>query len=101
MFLVERRTSLSWIGRGQTMKSTSLAWLPGPGSESQRSSTIGSDEWLPSTIVLRSSFLGGLSTGRAAVGRLRLQTNFLMRLSFGLVIQIQGSERLGRREKDS
>ena len=52
--------------------------------------TIGSDGWLLSVIVLRNSFLVGPSTDRAPVGTLRLQTNFSMRLSTGLEIQIQG-----------
>src|SRR5271157_2742693 len=75
--------------------------LPGPGSGNPRSLTIGSDEWLLKSIVLRNSFLVGPSTDRAAVGRLRLQMNFLMRLSLGLEIQIHGSERRGRRARDS
>ena len=85
---------------GQTRMSTSLQSLPGPGSESRRSSTIGSDGWLLNIIVLRSSFLAGPSTDRAPVGALRPQMNFLMRLSLGLEIQIHGSERRGRRAKD-
>jgi hypothetical protein len=48
----------------------------------------------------RSAELVGPSTGRAAVGALRPQMNFLTRLSLGLVIQIHGSERRGRRAKD-
>src|ERR1700736_4589466 len=79
----------------------SLQSLPGPGSESPRSLTIGSDGWLLNIIALRSSFLAGPSTDRAAVGTLRLQMNFLMRLSTGLEIQIHGSERRGRRARDS
>src|SRR5208282_4441416 len=42
--------------------------------------TIGSDGWLLTVIVLQSLFLVGPCTDRAAVGRLRPQTNFLMRL---------------------
>src|SRR5580704_15696506 len=78
----------------------SLRSLPGPVSGSPRSLTIGSDGWLLTTIVVQSLFLAGPSTGRAAVGRLRPQINFLMRLSFGLEIQIHGSERHGRRVND-
>src|ERR1700756_973264 len=75
----------------------SLQSLPGLGSESRHSSIIGYDGWLPSIIVLRSSFLACPSSDRAPVGRLRLQMNFLTRLSLGLEIQTHGSERRGRR----
>jgi hypothetical protein len=85
---------------GQTRKSTSSRSLRGPESESQASSTIGSDGWLLNIIALRSSFLAGLSTDRAAVEALRQQMNFLMPLSLGLAIQIHGSERHGKRVKD-
>src|SRR6202163_2165870 len=78
----------------------SLRSLPGPVSGSRRSLTIGSDRWLLTIIVLQSLFLVGPSTDRAAVGRLRPQMNFLMRLSLGLEIQIHGSERRGRKAKD-
>src|SRR6266481_6349346 len=78
----------------------SLQLLPGLGSESPRSLTTGSDGWLPTIIVLQSSFLVGHSTDRAPVGRLRPQMNFSMRLSLGLAIQIHGSEPRGRRAKD-
>src|SRR6202022_1208316 len=78
----------------------SLQSLPGPVSGSPRWSTIGSGRWLPNIIVLRSWFLVGPSTGRAQVEVLRPQMNFLTRLSLGLVIQIHGSERRGRRAKD-
>ena len=71
----------------------SLQSLPGPVSESRRSSTIGSDGWLLNTIVLQSLFLAGPSTDRAPVGALRPPMNFLMQLSLGLEIQIHGSER--------
>src|SRR4029077_4072467 len=74
--------------------------LPGPGSGSPRSLTIGSDGWLLTIIVLQSLFLVGPFIDRAAVGRLRPQMNFLTRLSLGLAIQIHGSERRGRRAKD-
>src|SRR6516165_5816153 len=74
--------------------------LPGLVSASPRSLTIGSDGWLLNIIVLRSWFLAGPSTDRAAVGRLRPQMNFLMRLSLGLEIQTHGSERRGRRARD-
>jgi hypothetical protein len=42
---------------GQTSRSTSLPSLPGLGSGSPHSSTIGSDGWLLNIIVLRSSYL--------------------------------------------
>src|SRR5271169_1724898 len=100
MFLVETRISLFWIVHGQTRMSTSLRLLPGVGSESPRSLTIGFGGWLLTTIVLQSLFLVGPSTDRAPAGTLRLQMNFLMRLSLGLEIQINGSERRGRRAKD-
>src|SRR5580692_343877 len=58
----------------------SLRLLHGPVSGSPRSLTIGSDGWLLTNIVLRSLFLVGPSTDRAAVGRLRPQMNFLTRL---------------------
>src|SRR6516225_12250193 len=77
-----------------------LPSLPGQGWENLRLLTIGSDGWLPSIIVLRSWFLAGLSIGRAPGERLRPQMNFLMSLLRGLEIQIQGSERRGRRVKD-
>src|SRR5580693_3620872 len=101
MFSVERRTSPFWIVHGQRKMSTSLQSLPGLGSESPRSSIIGSDGWLLNIIVLRSSFLVGPFIDRAALGILRQQMNFLMRLSTGLEIQIHGSERRGRRVRDS
>src|SRR5271165_2921022 len=101
MFLVERRMSLFWIVLGQTRMSTSSQLLPGRGSENRRWSTIGLDGWLLNIIVLRSSFLAGPSTDRAAVEALRRPMNSLMRLSTGLEIQTHGSERLGKRAKDS
>src|SRR5271165_2520117 len=79
----------------------SLRSLPGPVSGSPRSSTIGSDGWLLTIIVLQSLFLVGPSIDRAAVGTPRPQMNFLMRLSLGLEIQIHGSERRGRKARDS
>src|SRR5215471_14500690 len=97
MFLGERRISLSWIVHGQTRRSTSLQSLPGQGSGSPPSLTIGFDGWPLNSIALRNSFLVGLSTGRGQVEVLRLQMNFLMRLSPGLEIQIHSSERPGRR----
>src|SRR5277367_1568824 len=100
MFLVEKRILLFWIVHGQTRISMSLQSLPGPVSGSPRSLTIGSGKWLLTIIVLQNLFLVGLSTNRAAVGRLRPQMNFLMRLSIGSAIQIHGSERRGRRAKD-
>ncbi len=101
MFLVERRISPFWIVHGQTRMSTSSQSLPGLGSGNPRSLTIGFDGWLLAIIVLRSLFLGGPSTDRAVVGRLRPQLNLLMRLSTGLEIQIHGSERDGRKAKGS
>src|SRR5271166_5470151 len=100
MFLGEKRTSLSWMLPGQISISMSLQSLPGPVSGSPRWSTIGSEVWLLTIIVLRTSLLVGPSTDRAAVGALRPQMNFLMRLSLGLAIQIRGSEPRGRRAKD-
>src|ERR1700694_17718 len=73
--------------------------LHGLGSGSPLSLTIGSDGWLLTIIVLRSSSMAGPSTDRAAVGRLRPQMNFLTRLSLGLATQIHGSELRGRRAK--
>src|SRR5258707_237963 len=81
--------------------STSSQSLRGLGSESRRSLTIGSDGWLLNIIVLQSSFLAGPSTDRAPVGTLRRQMNFLIRFSTGLEIQIHGSARRGKRERDS
>src|SRR5271166_741902 len=72
---------------------------PGLVPGSLRWSTIGSEGLPVNIIVLRSSFLVGLSTGREPAGNLRLQTNFLTLLSLGLAIQIHGSERHGRRAK--
>src|SRR6516225_7570269 len=100
MSLVGRRISLFWIVHGLTRMSTSLQLLPGLGSESPRSLTIGFDEWLLTNIVLQSLFLAGPSTDRAAVGRLRPRMNFLMRLSFGLEIAIHDTERGGRKARD-
>src|SRR5215469_12684446 len=100
MFSVETKTSFFWTVHGQTRISTSLPSLPGPASESPRSSTIGSDEWRLNIIVLQSLFLVGPSTGRVLVGVLRTQMNFLMRLLLGLETQIRGSEPPGRRAKD-
>src|SRR5271165_1790097 len=78
-----------------------LQSLPGLVSGSPRSLTIGSDGWLLTIIVLRSLFLAGPSTDRAAVGRLRPRMNFLTPLSLGLVIPIPASERRGRGARDS
>src|ERR1700722_19783452 len=100
MFLVERMMSLFWIVHGQTRMSTSLQLLHGPVSGSPQSSTIGSDGWLLNIIVLRSLFLAGPSTGRAAGVSLCPLMNFLMGLSLGLEFQIHSSERPGRRVKD-
>src|SRR5271166_664146 len=100
MFLVERRTSLSWIVHGQTRMSTSLQSLPGLGSESPRWSTIGSDGWPLTIIAPRTWFLAGPFTDKAVAETLRLQMNFLTLCSLGLEIQIHASERAGRRERD-
>src|SRR5262249_48951824 len=100
MFLGERRTSLSWTAHGQTARSTSSPSLPGLGSVSRRSLTIGFDGWLLNIIGLHSSFLAGLSIGKAPVKALRPQTNFSTRRSVGLVIPIPGLERPGRRARD-
>src|SRR5262245_10322644 len=94
------RILLFWIVLGQTRTSTSLQSLPGPGSESPRSSTIGCDGWLLSIIVLRSWFLAGLFTDRAPVGALRPQMNFLTPLLLGLEIRIRGLGPSGRRARD-
>src|SRR6516162_6111357 len=100
MFLAERRISLSWIVHGQIRMSTSLQSLPGLGSESPRSSTIGSDGWRLSSIAPPNSYLAGRSTDRAPVAALRLPMNFLMPLFSGLAIQIHGREQHGRKAKD-
>jgi hypothetical protein len=49
----------------------------------------------------QSLFLVGPFTDRAVVVTLRPQMDFLMRLSTGLEIQILGSERRGKRARDS
>src|SRR6516225_6475174 len=98
--LVERRILLSWTMHGQTSRSMLLQLLPGAESENRRWSTIGSDEWRLNTIVLRNSYLAGLSTDRAPVGRLRQRMNFLTWRFAGLATQIRASERRGRRAKD-
>src|SRR5271155_3901146 len=100
MFLVVKRTSVSWTMHGQTSGSMLLQLLPGAESENRRWSTIGSDEWLLNSIVLRNSYLAGLSTDRAPAAALRLPMNFLMLLLPGLAIQTQGSEQHGKRAKD-
>src|SRR6516164_1035142 len=101
MFLVERRTSLFLMTHGQTSRSMLSQLLPGAESENRRWSTIGSDEWLLISIVLRNSSLAGLSTDRAPAAALRLPMNFLMPLFTGLAIQIHGLEQHGRRARDS
>ena len=100
MFLVVKRTSVSWTMHGQTRRSVLLQLLPGAESENRRWSTIGSDECLLNTIVLRNSYLAGLFTDRAPVKALPLPMNFLIPLFTGLAIQIHGSEQHGRRAKD-
>ena len=77
-------TIVAWAGVG---KSTVVNhWLGRMASEHYR---------------LQSLFLAGPSTDRAPAETLRPQMNFLMRLSIGLEIQIHGSERRGRRARDS
>src|SRR6516164_7207697 len=100
MFLVVKRTSVSWTMHGQTSRSMSWQLLPGAASENQHWSTIGCDEWLLNSIVLRNSSLGGLSTDRAPAATLRLLMNFLMPLFTGLAIQTHGREQHGRGAKD-
>src|SRR5215813_14227548 len=100
MFLVVKRTSLSWTLPGQTSRSMLLQLLSGAESENRPWSTIGSDEWLLNSIVLRNSYSADLSTDRAPAATLRLPMNFLMPLFTGLAIQTRGSERHGRRAKD-
>src|ERR1700722_7377301 len=100
MFLVAKRTSVSWTMHGQTSGSMLSQLLPGPESENRRWSTIGSDEWLLNTIVLRNSCLAGLSTDKAPPAARRPPTNFLMPLFTGLEIRIPGSELGGRKAKD-
>src|ERR1700693_4875265 len=73
----------------------SLQLLPGLVSGSPRWSTIGSDGWLLNIIILRSWFLAGLSTDRAAAEALRQPMNFLTLLSVGLVIQIHARNGVG------
>jgi hypothetical protein len=79
----------------------SLQSLPGLVSENRRLLTIGSGESLLDIMALRSWFLAGPFTDRAPVAALRLPMNFLMPLFTGLAIQIHGSERRGRRARDS
>jgi hypothetical protein len=55
--------------------------------------TIGFDEWLPNTTVLRNSFLAGHSTDKAPAVVPHPPMNFLRPRSLGLEIQIHGSER--------
>src|ERR1700729_3784830 len=88
MFLAGKRILVSWI-------------MHGLGSGSRRSLIIGSDGWLLTNIVARSSFSAGPSIGRVLVGTLHPQMNFLMRLSLGLEIRILGWERPGKRAQDS
>src|ERR1700756_2154981 len=100
MFLVVKRTSLFWTVHGQISRSMLLQLLPGAESENRRWSTIGSDEWLLNSIVLRNSYLAGLSIDRAPAATLRLLMNFLMPLFTGLAIQTHGSEQDGKKGKD-
>src|SRR6516165_11284878 len=100
MFLLVKRTSVSWTMHGLTSRSMLLQLLPGAEPENRRWSTIGSDEWLLNTIVLRNSYLAGLSTDKAPAAALRLPMNLLMPLFTGLAIQIHAREQHGRRVKD-
>src|SRR6516162_2472992 len=100
MFLVVKRTSVSWTMHGQTGRSMLLQLLPGPVSGSLRSSTIGSRGWLLNIIALRSLSLAGLSTDRAPAVAPHPPMNFLTQLSLGLATQIHGLERRGRRAND-
>src|SRR5580692_11646088 len=100
MFLVAKRTSVSWTMHGQTSRSMMSRLLPGAESENRRWSTIGFDEWLLNSIVLRNSYLAGLSTDRAPAAALRLLMNFLMLLFTGLAIQTHDSEQDGKKGKD-
>ena len=77
----------------------SLQSLPGLVLGSRHSSTIGSEGWRLSIIVLPSWFSGGRFIHREAVGTLPPQMNFLMLLSHGLVTRIHGSERRGEGRK--
>src|SRR5262249_40306308 len=85
---------------GPTSRSMLLQLLPGAELENRRSSTIGCDELLLKTIVLRNSYLAGLSIDRAPLCRLRPRMNSLTLLSLGLEIQIRGSGRRGKKAKD-
>src|SRR5260370_1873520 len=100
MFLVAKRTSVSWTMHGQTSRSMLSQLLPGAESENRRWSTIGFDEWLLNSIVLRNSYLAGLSTDRAPAATLPLPMNFWMPLFTGLAIQSHGREQHGRKAKD-
>ena len=71
---------LFWIVPGQTRMPTSLPSLPGPGSGSPRSSTIGCDGWLLNSIALHSSFLAGRSTGKVRAEVLHPPMNLSTRL---------------------
>src|SRR5580692_7312698 len=79
----------------------SLRSLPGLGSVSPASLTIGFDGWLVRITVLRSSFLAGPFTDKAPAETLGPLMNLFTRLSLGLVIQIQGWEGHGRKARDS
>src|SRR5260370_28015448 len=100
MFLVAKRTSVSWTMHGQTSRSMLSQLLPGAESENRRWSTIGSDEWLLNSIVLRNSYLAGPSIDRAPAAALRLPMHFLMPLLPGLAIQIHSSAQRGRSAKN-
>jgi len=100
MFSVERMISLFWTMPGQTRTPTSLQSLPGLGSGSPPSSTIGSSGWRLKIIARRSLFLAGPSTDRGPAVAPHPPTNFWTLLSLGLATQIHGLARRGRRAND-
>jgi hypothetical protein len=77
MFLGERKISLSLMMHGQANISMSLQSLPGVVSGNPRWSTIGSDGWLLSAIVLRNSFLVGLFYRQGTSGNTSSADEFL------------------------
>jgi hypothetical protein len=66
-----------------------LQLLPGAESENRRWSIIGCDEWLLNTIILRNSYLAGLSIDREPAATLRLPMNFLMLVEPHLIYKAQ------------
>src|ERR1700693_153200 len=85
---------------GQFSMSTSLPSLPGLESGSPRWSTIGSGVWELKTIVPQSSFLAGLSTGKAPVGMLPRPMNFWTRPWYGLAMLTRDWVRHGKRARE-